>query len=316
MSEIQHNSEKTRAKKIFFAIIYGLFSFSTSFINHKLFNGHKFPSFLVLLLVQLVVLVAVLSVSRMRKLIEIPRFNYKVFKKVFPLSIFYLGSVICSLKALEQIDMDLFLRMRRFSVFLTLLGEFWILREMPSMSTRFCVVILTGGTLLTISGLSSNTPGYIFMFSTNVFLVLTNIFMKDRSGDPELRNHGTFFYNSLIVCLPLFIFAFLSGDFEKISGFEGWFNGNFIIIILCSCFNNIFLLYGQNYCMYYNSVLSISIIACLKHTILMYFSEKGSDYSYIHCVGFDLCIIGGISYFFIIFNPIVNVENQHPIKKF
>jgi hypothetical protein len=221
-----------------------------------------------------------------------------------------MGNVICSTMSLKYMDLNVFFRIRGFTVFITMFGEFWIMKVLPSISTRMSVLILTGGTFLTVIGSKWSIFGYLFVLSSNIFSALTNIYMKDRSSDPELQNHGTLFYNSLLVLLPMISFASISGDLEI-----GWKDGTLIYILTC-CFLNIFLLYGQNFCMYYNSVTSILVISSFKHVILSYSSEKTSDFTSLNFLGNDIFLIGSFLYFANIFKPNVDEINRYPIKKF
>ena len=189
------------------AIFYGLTSLAVIFTNKSIMTGYNFPFFDFLAGVQFVATILILSFLVLIKKVDIPALNYTIFREVFPISMMFLGNVICGLGSTRSLNLPMFTALRRFSILMTMVAEYVILNNFPSNPIIVSVLLMVGGALIAAAyDLSFNAWGYSLVFLNNSFTTLNGVYLKKASMSGKCNKMGILFYNSFFSAVAMFIF--------------------------------------------------------------------------------------------------------------
>lgn len=114
--------------RIFSALFYGFTSFAIIVVNKIILTTYKFPSFHILGIGQMVATILFLSTAKYFKWISFPNYSSDVPKRVFPLPLFYAGNLVCGLGGTQKLSLPMFTVLRRFTILMTVIGEFYVLK--------------------------------------------------------------------------------------------------------------------------------------------------------------------------------------------
>merc|ERR1712241_1106463 len=113
--------------------------------------------------------------------------------------------------------------LRRFSILMTMIGEFCILHVNPSTSVKISVfMMILGSVVAAYNDLAFNLRGYTYVLLNDFFTAGNGVLMKKKLESKDLGKYGLMYYNSLFMLLPVTIFAFQTGDLLRVYEFAGW----------------------------------------------------------------------------------------------
>jgi solute carrier family 35 protein len=295
----------TQVMKISSAAFYGISSFLITVVNKRVLTSYKFPSFLVLSLGQLIASIVVLYCGKQFRIVSIPDFSKDLVKKIFPLPLIYLGNMIFGLGGTQALSLPMFAALRRFSILMTMILEFYILSVRPTKAVQVSVYAMIGGALIAASDdLSFTVYGYVYVMLTNSLTALNGVFVKKKLNASDLGRYGLMYYNSLVMFLPTLVIAWALGDLKDAADFSEWSDPMFIIQFLLSCVMGFVLSYSTILCTQYNSALTTTIVGCLKNISITYIGMFiGGDYifSWLNCLGINISVIGSLVYTYVTF---------------
>ena len=189
------------------AVFYGVTSLAVIFTNKSIMTGYNFPFFDFLAGVQFLATILILSFLVLLKKVDIPVLNYTIFKEVFPISMMFLGNVICGLGSTRSLNLPMFTALRRFSILMTMIAEYVILNNFPSNPIIVSVLLMVGGALIAAAyDLSFNAWGYFLVFLNNAFTTLNGVYLKKASMSGKCNKMGILFYNSFFSAVAMFVF--------------------------------------------------------------------------------------------------------------
>ena len=189
------------------AVFYGVTSLAVIFTNKSIMTGYNFPFFDFLAGVQFLATILILSFLVLLKKVDIPVLNYTIFKEVFPISMMFLGNVICGLGSTRSLNLPMFTALRRFSILMTMIAEYVILNNFPSNPIIVSVLLMVGGALIAAAyDLSFNAWGYTLVFLNNAFTTLNGVYLKKASMSGKCNKMGILFYNSFFSAVAMFVF--------------------------------------------------------------------------------------------------------------
>lgn len=116
-----------RQERILSAIFYGVSSLGVIFVNKCILTQYDFPYFNFLATIQFIVTTIILTALIYTKKIDIPILNRQIVEEVLPISIMFLGNVISGLGSTKSLNLPMLTVLRRFSILMTMIGEFIIL---------------------------------------------------------------------------------------------------------------------------------------------------------------------------------------------
>jgi len=287
-------------KKVLTAVFYGVSSFMIMVVNKRVLTVYSFPSFQVLGIGQMLATILILSVGKSLKIITFPELSTDTFRKIWPLPLMYLGNMVFGLGGTQHLSLPMMTVLRRFSILMTMIGEFYVLKVRPSNSIQFSVYLMIFGSVVAASNdLAFNLRGYTYVLLNDFFTAGNGVLMKKKLESKDLGKYGLMYYNSLFMLLPASIFAIQTGDITRAYEFEGWSNPWFTFQFLLSCFFGFILIFSTVLCTSHNSALTTTIIGCLKNILITYMGMFiGGDYQYslINFLGLNLSVFGSLVY--------------------
>jgi hypothetical protein len=303
--------------KISSALGYGLSSLMITVVNKTVLTSFDFPSFQVLGIGQMMATILVLFIAKALGYIDFPNLERSTFKKIWPLPLIYICNMIFGLGGTKQLSLPMFTVLRRFSILMTMIGEFYILGVKAKASVQLSVYTMILGALLAASNdLAFNLEGYVFILLNDFFTAANGVYMKKKLDSKELGKYGLMYYNSLFMIVPALGLSWWTNDIEKTIKFPHWTNTMFIIQFVMSCFLGFVLSYSVILCTYYNSALTTTIIGCLKNISVTYLGMLiGGDYifSWINFVGLNLSVVGSLIYTWVTFRRKEPTQPKHSI---
>lgn len=287
------------------ALFYGSSSLMITIVNKTVLTTYNFPSFQILGIGQMLATIILLFLAKKLRIIEYPDLDGGTFKKIWPLPLIYIGNMIFGLGGTKQLSLPMFTALRRFSILMTMIAEFYILGIRARASVQFSVYTMVLGAILAASNdLAFNLEGYIFILLNDFFTAANGVYMKKKLDSKELGKYGLMYYNSLFMVIPASAMASWSGDLDLVLKFQYWTNPMFILQFILSCIMGFILSYSVILCTLYNSALTTTIIGCLKNICVTYLGMIiGGDYifSLFNFVGLNLSVVGSLIYTWVTF---------------
>jgi len=281
------------------AIFYGLASFMIMVVNKHVLTVHKFPSFQILGLGQMTATILVLSIGKWSKVIAFPGLSKDTLRKIWPLPLFYIGNMLFGLGGTQELSLPMMTVLRRFSILMTMVGEFYILKVNPDIKVQLSVYLMIFGAIVAAcNDLAFSLKGYTFVLLNDFCTAANGVVTKKKLETRDLGKYGLMFYNSLFMFIPTLMLSFYSGDLESVSQFQGW-STTFVSEFLLSCIFGFVLMYSTVLCTQYNSALTTTIVGCLKNILITYSGMLiGGDYvfSWLNFIGLNISVIGSVIY--------------------
>ena len=194
-------------QKLMAALFYGGSSFAVLFINKAVMLEFDFPFYNFLALFQFIMTSLILATLIITKHIDVPVLDYNIAREIFPISIMFLGNILCGLGGTQSLNLPMFTVLRRFSILLTMIAEYAILNVKPSPPIVTSVLMMVGGALLAAYfDLTFDLVGYCLIFLNNLFTTLNGVWMKRASLSGKVSKMGILFYNSLFSAIIMIIF--------------------------------------------------------------------------------------------------------------
>merc|ERR1719430_2734480 len=269
-------------------------------VNKRVLTVYSFPSFQVLGLGQMVATVVILALAKFFQVVSFPDLGKDTLRKIWPLPLMYLGNMVFGLGGTQELSLPMMTVLRRFSILMTMAGEYYVLKSRPSLSVQLSVYLMIfGSAVAALNDLTFNLRGYTYVFLNDFFTAGNGVLIKKKLESKDLGKYGLMFYNSLFMLIPATLFAWQTGDLDRSMAFEGWQDRWFLFQFLLSCGFGFILIFSTVLCTQFNSALTTTIIGCLKNILITYLGMFiGSDYQYspVNFLGVNICVLGSLIY--------------------
>lgn len=200
MSDRDHGN--TQTGKVWSALFYGVSSILVIFTNKWLLTEFHFPYFKFVATAQFVATSVILLILAVFKKVDIPFLTPAIFREIMPISLMFLGNVLFGLGSTKALNIPMFTALRRFSILMTMLGEWWMFDSKPHNNVVISVSVMVGGALVAaMYDLAFDASGYSMVFLNNVFTAMNGIYLKKASMSGKCSKMGVLFYNSLFSAL-------------------------------------------------------------------------------------------------------------------
>ncbi|CAK5086619.1 unnamed protein product [Meloidogyne enterolobii] len=255
--------------------------------------------------------------------------SQKIFSFIFSVNL------IAGLGGTKIISLPMFTVLRRFSIFLTMLFEYFILgyilfkfnflsiflafyRIIPTFGVKFSVfLMILGSAIAAMFDLSFDSLGYLLICFNNFATALNGVYMKKKLNSKagyffnilkfELGKNGLLFYNSLFMLLPLIGFILLNNEeTEKLRIYidQGYLTIPVLLFLLLSCIGGLLLNYSVVLCTSHNSALTTVCVGPIKNMFVTYIGMISSgDYIFTwnNFIGINISVFGSILYTYVTF---------------
>lgn len=287
------------------ALFYGLSSFMITVVNKTVLTSFEFPSFQVLGIGQMLATILLLFVAKKLRYVEFPNLEATTFVKIWPLPVIYIGNMIFGLGGTKQLSLPMFTALRRFSILMTMIAEYYVLGARPRVSVQLSVyTMIIGAIVAALNDLAFSLKGYVFILLNDFFTAVNGVYMKKKLDNKELGKYGLMYYNSLFMIVPAIALACWMGDARSVVEFPYWCNVFFLVQFGLSCVMGFVLSYSMILCTLYNSALTTTIIGCLKNICVTYLGMViGGDYifTWLNFLGLNLSVVGSLVYTWVTF---------------
>ena len=133
-----------------------------------------FTSFQVLGLGQMLATLLVLSLGKWLKIITFPNLSKDVLRKIWPLPLFYIGNMLFGLGGTKELSLPMMTVLRRFSILMTMIGEFYLLKVNPDIKVQLSVYLMIFGAIVAACNDLAFSPMVIFIFKKNYNVFMTS----------------------------------------------------------------------------------------------------------------------------------------------
>ena len=311
---------------------YMIISILMNIINRILFHQYKFKfNFTLMFLQQLLCMITFIVLSKGNKTFKkkVGEISFNDFNQLnnnyINFAIIFILNNLAGFYGNQLItNTPMFLTLRKLLLVMFFVTDIFIGKKKFSTFTALCIFLVTFGSFLAgIEDFSVDYIGYIVVIIYNTLTVIYNKMTETFRKKTNVPNLKLLVYNSFISCPILFIFIFISGEFQKINNFLnedkiiefGSYIHFFIILFLsCSfCIGLIMCLFISNE---KNSSLFTSMLSNSKDimiTALSYFLLKNNKFTYKVIGGLFIATIGAI---LISYKSIYdNTKRREKIKK-
>ena len=290
--------------KLLSALFYGICSFLITVINKIVLTSYGFPSITILGVGQMVAIILILRLANLFDIVTIRHQSIKN-KKLWTLASLYLGNLITGLGGTKHLPLPMFIALRRFSIALTAIAEFYMLNVRQSLSIVCTIFAMIGGSFIAAAAdLTFNAKGYLLVMISNIFTAANGVYMKKTIDAREINKHEILYYNALFSILPLALISICTNSLDTLSSFEHWSSPGFILSFCTSCLMGYLLMFSTVLCTHYNSALTTTIVGTLKNILTTYVGMYiGGDYLFnlMNFIGLNVSLAGSLVYSYLSF---------------
>ncbi|CAG2100031.1 unnamed protein product [Medioppia subpectinata] len=171
-----------------------------------------FPSYHMLGMGQMMVTIIILRIGKLLYLINYPNYTTNTYLKIWPLPVLYIGNLVCGLGGTKHLSLPMFTVLRRFTILMTFIGEYYILNVVQNKAIIITIVAMVGGAMIAASNdLAFDASGYAFVISNDLFTAANGVCMKKK-----LNSRVRHYYNCYYFPRPTQAGAVLSGSGEAV----------------------------------------------------------------------------------------------------
>ncbi|CAI4221514.1 unnamed protein product [Auanema sp. JU1783] len=300
-------AEATVLQRLSSAVFYGITSVIIVFVNKILLTNYRFPSFQFVGVGQMLSTILILWLARAFKLVKFPELDSSIPRKVFPLPLLYGINLISGLGGTQMINLPMFTVLRRFSIFMTMVLEYYILGVNASRAIRISVgLMILGSVIAAVYDLTFDMVGYILIGINDLCTAALGVYTKQKLEAKDLGKYGLMYYNCLFMAAPGLIYITYNGEFDKAMDFinsEDMTSSVWICLIL-SCVCGFILNYSLVLCTHYNSALTTTCVGPIKNLVVTYagmFSSGDFVFQWANFIGINVSVVGSILYTYVTF---------------
>uniref|UniRef100_A0A8R1HW70 TPT domain-containing protein n=2 Tax=Caenorhabditis japonica TaxID=281687 RepID=A0A8R1HW70_CAEJA len=301
------------------AVFYGTISVLIVFVNKILLTNFRFPSFLFVGVGQMAATIGILFLAKLFRIVTFPSLDSSIPRKIMPLPLLYFFNLISGLGGTQMINLPMFTVLRRFSILMTMVLEFYILGVKASKAVKISVGLMIGGSFIAaIYDLSFDAFGYTMIFINNVCTAALGVYTKQKLDAKDLGKYGLMFYNCLFMILPALCVTQYTGDLDRAYTFmiSDAMTSSVWMCFGLSCVCGFILNYSLVLCTHHNSALTTTCVGPIKNLFVTYvgmFSSGDYVFQWANFVGINVSVFGSIVYTYVTFRSKSTTISYQPL---
>lgn len=214
-------------------------------------------------------LILLVSLKRTGMIMFSP-FEWRLARKALPVSMCFIVNCILGMVALRSTNIPMFSTLRRLTVAMVMICEFFVLHKRPASLTVLSVCVMVLGSFIGgWADLQIDLFGYFMVLLNNLVTALNLVFLKKTLSDTELAKDtfGVLYYNSLLSIPFLILLALLKGEFSQVLDFPYLFDPGFQMGFMLSAVVSFLMNYSTYWCTEVNSALTTSVTGQVKNVL-------------------------------------------------
>ena len=268
-------------------LLYMTSSFMIVIFNKIILTQYHFPSVPFLMLCQSIVS----SVFFWTKL------KQKANRELILVCLLNVGNVFFGLNAAGSLNIAMFTALRRISVMMTLIAQWWFLSKKSSKSIIATVGVMVFGSFVAATDdLTFDLLGYIYVMTNNLLTAAAQIASK-YAFDKGWEKETVLFYSS---CASVILSGMKCFDFD-LTTFQDWDQLGFQITFVFSIALGIMLNFGASWVIEKNDALTLAVSGSTKSAVmglLVCFGLFDPTYvfTWVNFIGLQISTIGSFVY--------------------
>lgn len=240
-------------------------------------------------------------------------------RKLILVCLLNVANIFFGLNAAGTLNIAMFTALRRISIMMTLIAQWWFLKKKSTRPIVATVAVMVFGSFVAAADdLTFDLVGYGFAMMNNLLTAGSQIASK-YALDDGWKKETILFYSSLA---SMIISCLLSLDFHP-SQFKDWTTAPFQIAFASSIVLGILLNYGASWVIEKNDALTLAVAGSTKSAVmglLVCFGlfDPTYQFTWVNFVGLQLSAVA--SFFYVYFakakkSEYVKVPLEEPVEK-
>lgn len=202
---------------------YAAASIALSLMNKSVLSEYNFPDSAVIITGQMVCTVVAMGLLGHFGILDVQPFNWEKIWSTRPLAFTFCVNAFTTLASLRGVSIPMYTTLRRTAILLTIAGEYYMFKTVPtSRVTQSIVIAMLGSLIAGFNDLAFDLHAYTLIFVAN-FCGVAHLLMTKRVGGALKLSNQELLYGCNILALPfaLVIMALLA-DFDALRTFTYW----------------------------------------------------------------------------------------------
>lgn len=211
------------------------------------------------------------------------------------------GNVFFGISAAGALNVAMFSALRRVSILMTLLGQWFILHQKPSRPVILSVLMMIlGAVIASADDIGFDALGYSYVMINNVLTTGAQIETK-RAMDNEWTKTSILFWSAV---LSVFVFGIQLINFDPAS-FDSWNNGGFRVAFISSMGLGFIINWSASWTIEKNDALTLAVAGSTKSAIMGLVVCAGLFdptyvFTWVNFIGLQLSAVASLCYVYAI----------------
>lgn len=263
-------------------------SFLIVIFNKQLLTSYNFPSVAAIMLLQSILSSIFFATQQPQKL----------SLDILPVCIINVANVFFGLNAAGSLNVAMFTALRRISVFMTMIAQWLVFSQPPSIKTACSIVLMVLGAFIAAADdLTFDLGGYIYVTINNILTVGSQIATKN-ALKKEWTKQSILFWTSMC---SVIVGGLLVATTFRPHHFDHWDNTGFWFALVGSLLMGLLINWAAAWVIEENDALTLSVAGSTKSAILALLVCSGLldptyQFSYMNFMGLQLSTVASLWY--------------------
>jgi len=192
------------------------------------------------------------------------KLKQRVNCKMIVVSVLNVANIFFGLNAAGTLNIAMFTALRRVSILMTLVAQWWFLDKQSSRTVIASIAVMVGGSFVAaLNDLAFDAQGYLFVMTNNLFTAASQIAAK-KAMDDGVEKESILFYSAVA---SIVISSSMSLDFHP-RDFALWSTPAFQFCFISSIVLGIAINYGASWVIEKNDALTLAVAGSTKSAVM------------------------------------------------